>query len=216
MTTRQEHRRSLRSVSPRKEARRPVEEPPSPTPPAEPAEETPREATDPRSTAGGKVPSNNVHRRALRSVSPRKEARKSTGQQVEPLPPAGPPSKRDEPAKETTGAVPKAGGKMPTQNSHRKAMRSVSPRKEARKSTDKGSNPPPPAETARPPPEAEEPEVELRRPSMLSKWYTSSKMEWLIHFNKTEDPSGIHKSCICLPNKEGLVQKFVLPCPFKF
>ena len=112
MTTKHERRRSMRSVSPRKEARRPVEDPPSPTPPAETAGETPRETTDPRS---------------------------------------------------------KAGGKLPAQNSHRKAMRSVSPRKEARKSTDKGSNPPPPAGTARPPPEAEEPEVELRRPSMLSK-----------------------------------------------
>ena len=71
MRPRHAHRRSLRSVSPRKEARRPVEEAPSPPPPAEPAEEPPREATEPGSKAGGKMPPNNVHRRALRSVSPR-------------------------------------------------------------------------------------------------------------------------------------------------
>ena len=172
MTTRHEHRRSMRSVSPRKEARRPVEEAPSPIPPAEPAEpaeEPPREATEPKSKAGGKMPPNNVHRRALRSVSPRKEVRKSTDKGADPLPPAEPPLKRDEPPRETAEPGPKAGGKMPPQNVHRRAMRSVSPRKEARKSTDKGSNLPPPAETARPPTEAEEPEVELRRPSMVSK-----------------------------------------------
>ena len=210
MTTRHERRRSMRSVSPRKEARRPVEEPPSPTPPAEPAEpaeEPPRETTDPRSTAGGKMPSHNVHRRALRSVSPRKEARKSAGQQVEPLPAAGPPPQQDEPAWETTGAIPKAGGKMPAQNSHRKAKRSVSPRKEVRKSTDQGSNPPPPAETARPPPEAEEPEVELRRPSVLTKVKEASK------HNKGKSSTSADKRSSAAPPAETAVQPKDNPRP---
>ena len=58
MTATQERRRSMRSVSPRKEARKPVAGAPSPTPPAEPAEETPREATETRDPAGGKMPPN--------------------------------------------------------------------------------------------------------------------------------------------------------------
>ena len=58
---------------------------------------------------------------------------------------------------------------MPPNNVHRRALRSVSPRKEARKSTDKGSNPLPPAEPPGPPTEAEEPEVELRKPTTKAK-----------------------------------------------
>ena len=62
---------------------------------------------------------------------------------------------------------------MPPNKVHRRALRSVSPRKEARKSTDKGSNPLPPAEPplepAGPLTEAEEPEVELRRPTVTSR-----------------------------------------------
>ena len=153
------------------------------------------------------MPSNNVHRRALRSVSPRKEARKSTGQQVEPSPPAGPPPKQDEPAWETTGAIPKAGGKMPAQNSHRKARRSVSPRKEARKSTDKGSNPPPPAETAEPPPETEEPEVELRRPSVLTKVKEALKP------NKGKSSTGADKRSSAAPPAESAVRPKDNPRP---
>ena len=153
------------------------------------------------------MPSNNAHRRALRSVSPRKETRIPTGQQAEPLPPAGPPPKRDEPAGETTGAIPKAGGKMPAQNSHRKAMRSGSPRKEARKTTDKGSNPPPPAETTRPPPEAEEPEVELRRPSIIA------KLKGVMKSNKEKSATGAGSRVSAAPSAEPAVRPKDNPRP---
>ena len=210
MMTRHERRRSMRSVSPRKEARRPVEEPPSPTPPAEPAEpaeEPPRETTDPRSNAGGKMPANNVHRRALRSMSPRKEVRKSTEQRVEPLPPAEPAGRRAEPARETAEPGDRAGGKVPPQHAHRKALRSVSPRKEPRKPADKGSNLPPPAETARPPPETEEPEVELRKPS---KW---AKLKGVLQPSKEKSITGAGNRSSAAPSAGPAVRPKENPRP---
>ena len=68
---------------------------------------------------------------------------------------------------------------MPPNHAHRRALRSVSPRKETRKSADKGSNPVPPAEPpllAEPPTEAAEPEVELRKhtaKARLKEWSKS-------------------------------------------
>ena len=85
---------------------------------------------------------------------------------------------------------------MPAQNSHRKAKRSVSPRKETRKSTDKGSNPPPPAETAKPPPETEEPEVELRRSSVLT------KVKEVFKPNKGKSSTGADKRSSAAPPAE--------------
>ena len=77
---------------------------------------------------------------------------------------------------------------MPRNNVHRRALRSVSPRKEARKSTDKGSNPLPPAEPplepAGSPTEAEEPEVELRRPT------ATSRIKELFKSNKGKPSAG--------------------------
>ena len=89
---------------------------------------------------------------------------------------------------------------MPTQNVHRRAMRSVSPRKEARKSTDKGSNLPPPAATAVPPTEAEEPEVELRRPSMLS------KLKGVIKPSKGKSATGADNRASAAPPAEPAVR----------
>ena len=87
------------------------------------------------------MPPNNVHRRALRSVSPRKEARKSTDKGADPLPPAEPPLKQDEPPREAAEPGPKAGGKMPPQNVHRRAMRSVSPMKGSQEVDGQGVQP---------------------------------------------------------------------------